>query len=313
MSEEYFYNRVNNFSGISGIDLTGVKPDYGSRVTFAADNLSVNIHDNHLYVIPNGLNSLRGNFELLYKVNESGAREIANHVEESSGISVLSFAIDGELFKNNYGYCDNYAINHKSVEDYEVALNIQVAEAPNMMNWSGTNYLNYELEQWTGSKEYSTFDIVYTGINDNKLNNFFYCTGDHTSTPDNSPTGLNSMWATNYDFFWCPDAGLQNEVTFDTLKFGAKLQKRQIIEKNTALVPVNYTFSDVTTKEALSILHFLENKGGYRRFRHQIPSVYNRPKVYICPRWSHEFKSFNSHTIQVSFIEDPLGVFYEDD
>lgn len=315
MSEDYYYNRVNNFSGISSIDLTGQKPDYGSRVNFSAKNLSLDVHDNHLYIIPLGINSLEADFQLLYKTSENGAAEICNTLELTSGINTVSFSVDTDIYRNTFGFCDGYAINHKSSEDYEVAASIKVNEAPNLMNWSGTNFLNYELEHWSGSRDYETFDIVYTGVSDNKLNNFFYCTGDHTSNAENSPTGVNSAWdggGVESSFFWCPDAGLQNEVNFDTVKFGERFVKRQIVKKNTALVPISYNFTDLSTKEAFSLLHFLENKGGYRRFTHSIPSVYNRPKVYICPEWSHTFKSFNSHDIQISLIEDPLGVIYED-
>jgi phage-related protein len=312
MSEEYFYNRVANFSGVSTVDLTGKKPDYGSTVNFTATNLKLDVHDNHLYVIPLGINSLKASFNLLYKTSESGARELANTFEQSSGTNTISFSVDGDIYKNNFGYCDAYAINHKSLDDIEVAASIQVSDAPNILNWSGTSFLNYELEKWSGSKSYETFDIVYTGVNQNKLNNFYYCTGDHVSSPENSPTGVNSAWGSDTDFFWCPDAGLQNEVTFDTVKFGERYIKRQTVKKNTALVPISYNFTDLPTKQAFSLLHFLENKAGYRRFRHLIPSVYNRPKVYICQDWTHEFKSFNAHNIQVSFIEDPLGIIYED-
>jgi hypothetical protein len=56
------------------------------------------------------------------------------------------------------------------------------------------------------------------------------------------------------------------------------------------------------------MLHFLENKGGYRRFKHKISSVYNRPKVFICPEWTHTWVYNNSHNLSVSFKEDPLGV-----
>jgi hypothetical protein len=56
------------------------------------------------------------------------------------------------------------------------------------------------------------------------------------------------------------------------------------------------------------MLHFLENKAGYRRFRHDIGSVYNRPKVMYCPEWDHTWKYYNSHDLSVTLLEDVLGV-----
>ena len=78
--------------------------------------------------------------------------------------------------------------------------------------------------------------------------------------------------------------------------------------KNIAKFDISYTLTDISDKEAVTILHFLENKAGYRRFEHQIPSLYNRPKVYYCPEWTHTWKYANSNDITVSFVEDPLGV-----
>jgi hypothetical protein len=60
------------------------------------------------------------------------------------------------------------------------------------------------------------------------------------------------------------------------------------------------------------MLHFLENKYGYRRFKNQIATVYNRPKVFYCPQWSHTWKYKNSHDLDVSLIEDPLGIIPKD-
>jgi hypothetical protein len=55
-------------------------------------------------------------------------------------------------------------------------------------------------------------------------------------------------------------------------------------------------------------MHFLENKAGYRKFYNQIPSVYNKPKVFYAPSWTHTWNYVDSHTIEVNLIEDPLGV-----
>ena len=64
----------------------------------------------------------------------------------------------------------------------------------------------------------------------------------------------------------------------------------------------------VSDKQLKTMLHFLENKGGYRRFKHQIPSVYNRPKVYYSPKWTHTWNYANSNTLSVELKEDPMGV-----
>ena len=79
-------------------------------------------------------------------------------------------------------------------------------------------------------------------------------------------------------------------------------------ETNISTFGMQYTYSNITDKQLKAMLQFLENKGGYRRFEHQIPSVYNQPKVYYCPEWTHTWNYFNSNTLTVSLVEDPLGV-----
>jgi phage-related protein len=71
---------------------------------------------------------------------------------------------------------------------------------------------------------------------------------------------------------------------------------------------MSYTYKNITDDQLKCMLHFLERKGGYRRFEHQIPSLYDRPKVYYCPQWSHTWISYNSNDLTVELIEDPLGV-----
>jgi len=71
---------------------------------------------------------------------------------------------------------------------------------------------------------------------------------------------------------------------------------------------MDYTYSNITNKQLRGMLHFLENKGGYRRFEHQIPSVYNQPKVYYSPKWTHTWNYYDSNTLSVTLVEDPLGV-----
>ena len=144
--------------------------------------------------------------------------------------------------------------------------------------------------------------------NENKLENFYYCSGDHIATSNNSPTGANSMWSQK--FFFEPDIGVQNDVTIkaDVLNYKNSFTQHLKTNDNIATFDMGYTYTNITDQQLRCMLHFLERKAGYRRFEHQIPSVYNRPKVYYSPKWSHDWNYFNSNTLSVELIEDPLGV-----
>lgn len=169
-------------------------------------------------------------------------------------------------------------------------------------------FSNLTFTGWGPSKSYKKYDVVYSGINENKLDNFYYCTGDHTSSSSNSPIGASTMWSQK--FFFEPDIGTQNDVKIkaDIINYKNSFKQRLKTNDNISTFGMSYTFSNISDSQTKSMIHFLENKGGYRRFEHQIPSVYNRPKVYYSPSWTHTWDYVNSNTLTIQLVEDPLGV-----
>jgi phage-related protein len=315
MSEDLFYNRDRNISGQATpdeISTLNFYPAYGSKVEFTAKSFSYETSNSYYNTIPDSLNSLKLKYRMRYDLSETNATKLVDFLESKSGYIDFVYSSDINIYKPLSGYCENYAINHINNNHYEVAAEIDVDQAPTLLNWSGMTFLNHDFQNFSLSTSYKKYDVIYTGINSNKLNNFYYCSGDHTSSVLNSPTGINSAWT--QEFFFEPDIGLQNDVKLEVKKveFKNSFQLRIKTKKNIAPININYKFSNITNKQLKSMLHFLENKAGYRRFRHQIPSVYNRPKVFMCPQWSHTWKYYDSNDLDVSFIEDALGIIPSD-
>jgi phage-related protein len=243
-----------------------------------------------------------------YEVNEGDSQKLANFLESTAGTGDFNFSPDSGIYKGVPCVCEGYNISHIDNQSYELDTKLSVLDAPNLLNWSGGCFVNGGWSGYVNSVSYKKYDVVYTGVNDNKLNNFFYCIEDHIASHLNSPTGSSSSWT--QEFFFEPDVGASNDVKFDvtTLEFKNSFKKKIKTNNNVSTFPISYKFTNISTHQLKSILHFLENKGGYRRFKHQIPSVYNRPKVFYCPEWTHTWKYYNSHELDVSFIEDPLGI-----
>tara|TARA_R110002153_G_scaffold44703_1_gene126086 strand:+ start:4135 stop:6312 length:2178 start_codon:yes stop_codon:yes gene_type:complete len=307
MSEELLYDRSRNISGIALIGDSEYTPSYGSSVTFYSENAKFSTNDNYYQSLPNGINNVKANFNLIYKVNEDGARSLANYYESSEGVNSLPINTDPSIYRQTSGYCTDYSISHINNQHYEFKAMLEVVEASSVLNWKSNAFLNYDSTEWKWDRDYKKNDIVYILKNDLKINNFFYCAKDHKSSALNSPIGDDSAWS--QDFFWEPDLNTSTQVKIDAERFeNASFTAFSKIRKNAATFPVDYSFSNISDKQLRAMLHFLENKCGYRRFKHQIPSVYNRPKVFICPSWSHTFLYDNNHNLRVSFEEDPLGV-----
>ena len=124
---------------------------------------------------------------------------------------------------------------------------------------------------------------------------------------------INSFWS--QDFFFEPDAGLQHDVKLESkkLEFKNSFPLRMKTKENVAPLSLNYKFSNITDLQLSSMLHFLENKAGHRKFKHQIPSVYtSKPKIFFCQQWTHTWKYYNSNDLELTLIEDPFGVISQD-
>jgi phage-related protein len=340
MSEDLFYNRDRNISGIIApeeLSVLSLNPVYGSTVNFSSKTIAYETDNSYYNIIPSSLNNLSVSYKVRYDVNEEECAKLVNFFESKEGHKAFVFNPDNSgIYKSNQSFCDNYAVNHINNNHYELAADITVDQAPAFFNWKSSYFLNFDSEKlqnsfnsiivkwkdyntgwsnlrvWAAGNSYKKYDILYNNVNANKLNNFYYCSGDHLSSNSNSPTGVNSAWS--QDFFFSPDIGFQNDVSIQVSKveFKNSFPLRIKTKKNTATFNTNYKFTDINDKQLLCMLHFLENKAGYRKFRHQIPSVYNRPKVFFCPEWSHTWKYKNHHDLDVTLIEDPLGIIPKD-
>tara|TARA_R100001440_G_scaffold9524_1_gene17819 strand:- start:673 stop:1623 length:951 start_codon:yes stop_codon:yes gene_type:complete len=311
MGESLFYNRDVNISGVavpSELSDLSLTPVYGSKVTFSSDVNSYITDDFYFNLVPLSLNNLTAQFDIRYDVNETNARKLAAFLESQSGNKQIEFIADTRTYKTVSGFCNNYAVNFMNNQHFEVGVSISVDGAPTLVNWSGGNFANVPFQGWVPSRSYKKYDVVFSGINQNKLDNFYYCSGDHSSNAANSPTGDSSAWTQK--FFFEPDIGASNDVLIkaDIQNYKNSFRQRLKTNDNISTFDMSYNFTNISDHQLKSMIHFLERKGGYRRFEHQIPSVYNRPKVYYSPSWTHTWVAFNSNNLSVDLVEDPLGV-----
>ena len=327
-----FYNRDSNIQ-LSLTDKIGQSdslggyytPVYGSRVTFESRLSSYETSDGYFNTIPLSINNLKAKFDLRFDLNEFESQRLIDFIESKQGIRAFEIDDPTDLYRPLPGFCTEYSVNHINKNHYEVAVSFEVDQVPSLLNWKNSSFVNYEIGQWIENTDYKKYDIIYYDLNDinptdqvigvnldgiNKLNKFYYASRDFNSSigTDTQPTDALSPW--RQDFFFEPDIGLQNDVTMAIQKneFKNSFIQRVKTKKNIGALKLNYKFSNITTQKARAILHFLENKGGYRRFRLDMKSIYNKPKVFYSPSWTHTWKSANSHDIEVVLIEDPLGI-----
>jgi phage-related protein len=311
-----FYNRDSNITELNPISSLTYIPTYGSRVQFSCNTNKYETSDGYFNQIPLSINSLTAKFDLKFDLNEEESKKLINFIENKNGVYDITFSDSSSIYKNIDGFCTEYAINRINRNHYEIAISLDVKDVPNLFNWYSMSYVKPNYKTWSNNILYKKYDIVQYNTTNilNKLNSFYYCGYNHNSKEgiDTEPGDSISPW--RQDFFFEPDLAMQNSVNLKVEKINFKNSFSQNIKtkKNIATTDFTYKFSNITTQKARAILHFLENKGGYRRFRVNMDSVYNKPKVFYAPSWNHTWKFEDSHDIEVQLIEDPLGVIPKD-
>lgn len=305
---ELFYNRDQNISGVLELDTISFAPEYGSTVNFSHRSNSYETQNGYMNSMPMSANSLSAVFDLNFKLSQTETQQLVNYIESKRGVGIISFSDPSNFYKSLSGVCSSYSIDHMSRNMYNVAISLSIEEIPNLFNWSGMSFINNPIEPWSNGQEYQKYKTIYQTKNTNKLDNYFYCIENHSSNTSNQPTAASSKWT--QEFFFEPDYEMKNSVNIAVAKSELKNSFIQNIatRKHLAALELNYSFDEISTEQAKSIMHFLENKGGYRRFIVRPNSIYNRPKVFYAPSWDHTWNFFDSHSISITLKEDPLGI-----
>jgi phage-related protein len=315
MSEDLFYNRDTSISGIAipetFFDLKE-NASYGSTSTFESKAFSYETTDSYFNTMPSSLNSLKATFKVTYNVKLDKAQEIISFIEDKKGNESFIFNPYPLIYRPFGAFCDNYVMSSVSKNRVDLTTEIVSDQCPNLLNWLNLTFTKYEVSSFNIGKTYKKYDIVYSAVNENKLNNFFYCTEGHIGDASNGPNQAASKWT--QDFFFQPDIDFTNNVKMGVtrLEFKNSFPMNLKTKNNQIIFKFNYRYSNISDKQLTCMMHFLENKAGYRKFKHQIPIVFNRPKVFFCDKWSHTWKYFNCHDLDVYLTEDALGVLTTD-
>ena len=146
--------------------------------------------------------------------------------------------------------------------------------------YEGPGDTSFILEAGTTSWELVNKDIVdfwNTGVH--SFPGASFLTGiksDESATPD-----VNDNWTKDF-FFWKPSLGLQIQKRPRTLKSNIKdkFTIRGDDGLNEDLLNLDMSFNNRSDKEAAAILHFLEQRRGYRSFKLLPPEPYAQKIVY---------------------------------
>ncbi len=187
------------------------------------------------------------------------------------------------------------------------------------------------LSQWAYPKDI----VVFYGSDNSSFDKYFYCKRNHFANANQSSynrwagggtlsagdvhTDLQKFpshedeiyWSKN--FFWDPSFTTSISQASRIVSKVFDNEKVEVISdgKNVNPLVFDVSFNNRDDREAYAILHFLENRKGYVRFKWEsVPEMYNRDGVdryFICNQWSFSKRYIDNNSIKATFIEDPLG------
>lgn len=173
------------------------------------------------------------------------------------------------------------------------------------------------IPSYNNGVSYSKYDIVkasdgrfyYSLINNNQGN--LPTTLANLQSKWDGYISLNGNLIPN--FFWSPSYNFSatSKPRVVRIKFGNGYEQRLKESINFNLKTLDLSFDNRSEKEALSILHFLENRNGQESFIYNIPSLYLKSSLaintrFLCIEWESKYVSYQNYTITSTFEEVPL-------
>lgn len=304
-----FYNRDRNISGLTSLTSFDFNPNYGSSIQFNCKNNRVNYTSNTYTLMPSTLNNIQATCSFGFTTNESDAQKAMDFFESLSGTGAFTINDNSSIYQPLVGFADSFSVQMTHNNLYNIALDFNVERNSTMLNWSDMSFVNYSRDNWSSGQEYNKYQVIYYAKYEDRLKNYFYCTGDHTSSSTNSPVGENSMWT--QDLFYDTDIGLEVSITPSITKtqfrnsFTQRIKEQENIH---AFESLRLSYKNINDIQLKSMLHFLEANLGYRKFRFDCPKIYNRPKIYYCESWTHSWNYKGFHNLEIILIEDPQGI-----
>ena len=326
----YLYNRDHN---------TKVFPlygqfyaSYGTSLKFSNRVVEIKGRDHYTSSYPIGLNSMTAEVNLMMNdISDAEAGTIIRAMqkvlaEEGTGRGYINLARNnstplntGEasaMYLNLEGGTDNHVYNslegffvqewndqHKENFLHDVSITLRSNTKSPYLNYWGLYANSGDIAYWDTGVAYQTNDIVFFPKFENAMDNFFYCTSDHTSATGTSPEFTGSPWTQSFD--WEPDYKLVvnngDRVNLENFKEG--LINRIKKDRNEQFLDLALSFENRSNRETRAILHFLENRMGYKPFPLELPGIYRAKKFFVAREWEHEFVYYDVNNLTVRMIE----------
>jgi len=252
------------------------------------------------------------------KINEEGENNGYINIGRNNSIPMGTGAfsnvyINLSMAPNNYIYGDisglyiqDYVDTHKENFLHDVELSLATNARSPFLEYSGVYPDISNISTWSTSSNYQVNDIVYKTGNADPRANFYYCVSDHISSVANQPSDTGIYWTQS--FMWQPNFAteIRQKDGNSSESFANGLLNRQKIDKNSNKLNFKLEFNKRSDKETRSILHFLENRMGHKKFKFTVSGIYRSKKYFTAEDWEHEFVYQDVNNVSIYMNEEMI-------
>lgn len=303
------YNRDRNIQLDSTLTSFDFNPSYGSTIRFNCKKNIMPYKDFTYSMMPSTLNNIIGECNFAFVKERETAQKIMNFFESQSGTGAFAIQDNSDIYRVLTGYADEYSISMENNNLYNINLKFNVERNSSMLQWQSMSFVNHTFVEWETGQYYQKYQPVYYPLYTDKTKNFFYALKDHTSASGDFPFNTSGIWTQSLfyenEFQLSVQTKPKVEINYFQNAFNQRIKTQQNINYFENLQLEYRNISDFKLK---SMLHFLENSLGYKKFEFDLPQIYNKRKIFYVDSWQHTWKYKDSNDLVVSLVEDPLGL-----
>lgn len=294
-----------------------ITPYYGATYDFNAVGSVFESSDGYLFGGNLGVNNLSVRARInLPAQTDAEAVDAVDTINALSGTGIFQLQDPSSFYNSIYLTIDSYSLDYKLNDITDISINFSANHLAKSLRWN-SGYLNDSfVSEWSVSSGYQRYDVVkyLNGVTEggggivsgNATEMMFYCIADVSG--GTNPLLNTGSW-TRFD--------LPIELEIDTsTQFAARMENQQLrgsYVQKINMGGINPTRQDLVSvgwkalsdRQARCLLHFFENKQGYKRFNVTGQKSQWKPNnVYVCAQWSHTIDFKDSHTINATFTPD---------
>lgn len=290
-------------------DLSKFKPIYGSSVSFSSRLNYLQTVDNSLKILPASENNLVVKYNLKFLLTDDDLGSLLKTIEIAGAYKYLKFTDPSNFYKDIIGLVEDYGVNKSSQNLNELNITVSSYFKSPIFNWRTSSFFNIDSSyNYSPNKNYSKYDFVYYDdmVSKNKIDNFWFANSDIIASNSSNTIPDANYW--NKKFIFEPKLPFELKNKFDFYQSDYKnsfIQNIKHKENSNTLKQYSLKFENISDKQCLSMLLYLEKKCGYRRFIYDFPFLLKKAKVFICAEWNHIFKYSDCNDITATFTEDP--------